>query len=686
MSAEDELPPGPDPDLGPDPGPAAHPDTAPDAAVTFRDNQQSVERGAALMAGGDIHIYGELATDRVTSPRLREGPYPAREVADALRGLVEPPAAAQCREALDRRVLVLSAEDGHGVGTAALALLVERHGTGGIVGLDPAEDLSRWEPQPGRGYLLRGLPQQAADALGEVALRGLAERLRHAGSHLVATVGREVRLPPESHDWQRAHQAPAPYDVAARRLRVHAEQGSLTAEQTHQALEFLASPAVTAHLRAHPLPADAVDVAEGVRAAVTDGTPVDALLENLRLNSDKAAAEALERVRHSADGVSLIAAVALLHGQDRTTIERFAARVRALLPGPRRPDDTTPGPSNAPTEVLGPPFEDRLKAVGAELLAPEWASSGGHRHRLQRVTFIGRHRPDTLLRRLWLDHEGMAALLWRALERFPYQPGLDLAAGQAIGRVLARATGTHTLAQLSDFASSHLRWHRRLVAYACGEVAQRPGLGGLVHEQLRQWSRQARTAPRCTVAETCAGAYGLARPTAAVRLLGTVLDRRVDDGEDSLRGAVSFALSVLCTERPNRALVLHALTEWLAADPGSPRHAMAADAVRAMSTGVFPRPGRRGPTRLSLGDLLVDHQEQTLPLVAQALATSATYDAVADGLLALATDPDPGRRAALADVTRRLSTTAPGDRGVVRFSLRFHRQRASVTPQERNVS
>ncbi|MFF3847010.1 hypothetical protein [Streptomyces sp. NPDC002328] len=672
--------------------PAVEPITA------IRDNQQRVGQGTAFLGEvhGDAYFMGagpglldDAVTEQVLKPRLREGPYPADEVERRLRGFVEPPSHAQCRKALDNRLLVLSAEDGTGAATEAFALLAERYGAGGITGLDPMEDLTRWRPKEARGYLLQGLPREAADAFGDVMLRGLAELLRRAGAHLVVTAGREVRLPAGVHAWRVPHTPPSPKAVVARRLRAMADAGELTGAQLATASRQLTSGELSEYLRAHPLPGDAVELAAGLGAAVVAGTPVAAVLDDLRLGGDAAANAALDKARHSADAVALLAAVALLHRQDRTVIERFAARLRPLVEDRGGAEGTARlaerGPSRVPerADVLGPSFEDRLRAVGAELLPPEPASAAGGRQRytVRPVVFAGRHRPEPLLRRLWLDHEGMADLLWQALDALPHQPGTDLAAGQAIGAVLAHATGPGALRALTPFAASNRRWQRRLVAFAVGEAAQRPALAGAAQEQLRQWSRSRQLAVRGTVAETCAATYGLARPASALGLVDAVLDGPEEEADRALRSAASFALSVLLTEDPNHGPVLDRVTRWLAAEPGTLRHAFAADVVVAMAVSTFPLPGRSGPRKVSLADVVAAHPRRALALVGPALETPATHEAVAEGLLTIERDPHQRRRTDLAAFLGALAEESRRGRGVTRFLLRRHRERPAARPE-----
>lgn len=663
--------------------------------TAFRNNRQRVGQGTAFM--GEVHgdayflagvgLSDDAATERILKPRLREGPYPADEVIRKLCGFIEPPSYAQCRKVLDRRILLLKAEGGTGSSTAAFALLAERHGTGSIIGLDPVEDLARWRPKDGRGYLLQGMPQEVVDSLGEVVIRGLADLLGQVGAHLVVTVGREVELPTDTLPWQVVHLPPQPYEVAAKRLHVMAGAGELTGEQLSTALGHLASREFIDHLRTYPFPGDSVELAEELREAVVSGKSATSVLEGLRLGGDSAARTVLDKARHSADAVSLIAAIALLPRQDRTVIQQFAAGLRPLLRERAEAGSAAEQPERA--DVLGPSFEDRLKAVGAELLPLKSGSARRHRYPVQPVAFSGRHRSEVLLRRLWLDYEDMPELLWRALDALPRHPGIDLAAGRAIGGVLAHATGPSALRQLTPFAASNKRWQRRLVAFVLGEVAQHAELGGAVQEQLRHWSLSRTDNIRCTVAETCAGSYGLARPVAALGLLDAVLDGPEKNTERSLRTAVSFALSVLLTEEPNHPLVLDRVVEWLMSEHGTLRHAFAADVVEAMALSTFPRPGRSGPKRVSLADVMGDHPRQALALVVLALDTPATYGAVTEGLLAIENDPRMRDRAAFATFLSALSDTARARRGFTRFMLHRHRERSlqrSDQRSERSVS
>ncbi|MFE0376667.1 hypothetical protein ACFW1M_13985 [Streptomyces inhibens] len=684
MSAEQRASPGPD-GGGTPAEDGVHAAGRPENS--FRDNQQRVGHGMAFMGGvqGDVYYLAgtELPDDDVTEkiikPRLREGPYPADEVRKRLCGFVEPPSYLRCRKVLDRRVLVMRAGGGTGASTAAFALLAERYGADGITGLDSMENLAVWRPKGGRGYLLQGLSPAAADSLSEVALTSLGDLLRRSGAHLVVTVAKEAQLPADTLPWQVRHLPPAPGEVAAKRLQTMAESGDLTGAQLNDALAHLASREFTDYLGAHPLPDDGVDVAGGLREAVVSGTSAASVLDDLLVGSASAARAALAEARHSADDLSLMAAIALLSRQDRTVIEQFTAVLRPLIGERAGPRPGSELPERA--DVLGPAFEDRLEAVGARLLPTEFGSTSRYRFPVQPVAFSGRHRSDALLRHLWLEHEGMSELLWKALDALPYQPGIDLTAGGAIGRVLTHATGPSTLRQLVPFAASDRRWRRRLVAFALGELGQHAVLAGAVREQLRQWSRARSGLVRCTVAETCAGSYGLARPAAALKLLDTVLDGPEADAERSLRTAVSFALGALLTEEANHTLVFDKVAEWLESEQGTPRHTLAAHVVESMSLSTFPQPGRSGTRRVSLADVMVEHPAHGLNLVILALDAPSTHEATVQRLLQIEGDPALRRRTAFAPFLSALSGMAREHRGVMRFMLRRHRHRTSTPPE-----
>ncbi|ARF73972.1 hypothetical protein B7C62_18205 [Kitasatospora albolonga] len=656
----------------------------PEPENSYRDNQQRLDQGMAVMGGiaGDVTVINapldEDVTDRIIRPRLREGPYPEGEVRSRLRWFVEPHSSVQGRKVLDSRVLVLRAGSGAGAGTAAFALLEERHGAGGITGLDSMEDLARWRPRERRGYLLQGLSPVAAAALGEVVLNGLADLLERLRAHLVITVRVDIPLPADTEPWQVVHRPPPPAEVAAKRLLSMAEAGELTIRQEAEALGHLASADFTGYLHAHPLPRDAVAAAEKLGELVVSGRPAATALDELQTGSPESARRALAESSHRADSLSLMAAISLLADQDRTVIQEFSAILR-----PRIDERDGPAPAGEgagpPRNVLGLSFEDRLEAVGARLLPPRFGAA--QPYPVQPVVFSGRHRSEALLRCLWLEYEGMAGLLWEALYETPHRSGIELAAGRAIGKVLAHATGPNTLRQLAPFAASDRRWRRRLVAYALGELVERPALTSAVRRQLRQWSRSDLVPLHCTVAETCAGAYGLARPATALALLDAVLDRPGKELEGRLRTAVSFALSTLLSEDTNHLPVLELLREWQGAEPGTPRHHMAVHAVTSMSLTAFPLPGAPAEKRIRLADLLVNHPEQAFGLVVAALNDPATHEATAMGLSLIENDPALRQLTFFPHLLGALSGVARGHRGVLRFVLRHHRARTSPSAE-----
>ncbi|MFB6520076.1 hypothetical protein [Streptomyces sp. NPDC056401] len=680
------------------PGPAAEPQIQPgtdqlhpsltpgvDQHSSIREGSQRVDSGVALMGnvGGDftylnISAWSDEATERILKPRLREGPYPAEEVRDRLYGFVEPPSYARCRKVLDSRIVLLKARAGTGAATAAFALLAERHGEGGVTGLDAMADLSTWRPKAGRGYLLQGLPAASARSLDGVRLAGLAEALHDAGAHLVVTMALDARLPSDTSRWEEVHAAPGPHEVVERRLRLVAAEGRLDSSQLDAALGHLASPDCTDYLSTHPLPGDAVDLSDGLRQCAEMLAPIGSVLEELLTGTEAAARSALAKARHSAAEVSLMAAIALLAGQDRTVIEQFAAAMRPLLSTRSARTGQKEAPEDQPLDVLGPSFEDRLEAIGARALAPRSSPADRYRYPVQPIVFSGRHRSATLLRHLWLDFEGMPDALWGALAQLRYQPGLDVTAGEAIGRVLAHATGPGALTQLHPFASSGDRWRRRLVAVALGEIVQHSLVSGAVKEQMRRWSRSSAVL-RCTVAETCAGSYGLARPATALKLLDTVLDGSSPELDAKLSSAVSFALGALLTEEANHIEVLETVTRWLEAGRGTPRHSLAVHVIHSMSLSTFPQPGTPGAVRMSLAWTLERHPEQGFALVVLGLDDPATYEAVAQGLGRIEADPDMFQRTAFDHLLSELSRTASQRRGVIRFLLGRHRDHTNAS-------
>ncbi|MFE3768188.1 hypothetical protein [Streptomyces sp. NPDC059122] len=679
---------------GADPTPNA-PDAEgrPDPGNSYRENQQRLDQGIAFMgdiAGDFTVVFGadEAVTERIVPPRLREGPYPADDVRARLRGFVEPPAYAQCRKVLDGHILVLRASGGTGASTAGFALLADRYGAGGITGLDSPDDLSHWHPKEARGYLLQGLSPVGAASLSEVALTRLAALLRRVGAHLVVTVRAAAVLPGDTVPWQVVHRPPLPTEVATKRLIAMGDAGELHAEQVADALAHLTSADFTGYLQGRCLPRDGVEVAEGLRDLVLSGNSAASVLDELQAGSLTEARRTLAEASHRADRLSLMAAISLLPGQDRTVIEEFSAILRRRIDergGPaggmtgQRERNGMQGPSTegaeARRDVLGPAFEDRLAAVDAHPLPLSFGTA--QHYPVQPVAFSGRHRSDSLLRCLWLDYEGMAGLLWKTLEEAPHHSGIELAAGQAIGKVLAHATGRGALRQLQPFAASDRRWQRRLVAYALGEMVEHPALTGAVREQLRQWSRAAPVPLRCTVAETCAGSYGLARPAVALKLLDSVLGESEAKLEGSLKAAVSFALGTLLSEDANLVLVLDRLREWQKTDTDTQRHAMAVHVMTSMSVATFPQPGAPGVRRVRLADLLVDHSERALDLVTAALDDPATHEATATGLSQIESDPGLRQTTGFLDFLTALSSRARSHRGVLRFVLRRHRSRTA---------
>ncbi|WP_369202087.1 hypothetical protein [Streptomyces sp. PU-14G] len=643
-----------------------------------------------MSVGGDLNVFAgsdpsdEAATERVLPPRFREGPYPAQEIAKKLRGFIAPPVFDRCLDILGSpgqgrgRVLLLRGGGGDGATTTAFALLRYWHGEDGVTGLDTDEDPAAWTPIASRGYLLRNLSQAAADKLTEVTLTTLADRLAASGSCLVITVGGDVELAKDSGPWQVEHEPPLAREVAESHLLAAARAGMLTAAERDQALGQLSTPALRTHLDTGLLPPAAADVAEALREAAVSGKQVDDVLGSLRHGDDKSADDALREARHSADSLALLAAVSLLERQDRTVVAQFAATVRGLLT-----EWTGPEGGRGSTDLLGTSFEHRLKRVGAGTLPPRFVSAPWRRHRMQPVAFHSRHRATAVLRRLCLDYEGFTDVLWQGLHDLPYQPGVDLAAGAALGRVLTYATGPGALRRLRTFAESALRWKRRLAAYAIGEVGQHVELAGATHDHLRQWSRQRDVNIRCTVAEVCAGSYGLARPSASLTLLDNVLSGEGSPTqlEPRLRNAVTFALGVLLTEDANVPAVLDRLVGWLEMPVGSLGHAYAVHAVDTLCRESFPGPRQSGVRRIGLAQVLGEHSSQAMALVALGLDDSGTHAAVAEGLSAVEYDPAQRRRASFESFLRALPAVADGNRGVTRFLLTRYRHNTLPTPE-----
>jgi hypothetical protein len=593
-------------------------------------------------------------------------------VRDRLKGFVEPPSFPQCRRLLlTRRVLLIRGERGTGSSTAAFPLLRERCGADAVTGLDPDGELANWTPTTARGYLVQGMDPESADALSDVTLTALADRLRERNAYLVVAVERATPLPRGADRWLVDHIAPTPYDVA--RARLHGMR--LTADQLRNALEQLEDTAFKQHLAETSRPAVGVDVAEELREVVTGARTRQDAETSLRLTGANAAEQTMNTVRADPDGLALAAAVSLLQHEDRSVVQRCATRLRSLIAARAQPDTERSGENSTPgaaPDVLGPNLTQRLKSVDAQLLPRVVRSWGRYRYWAQPVAFQGRHRAEAILERLWLDHEGIADLLLTWLMETEYQPGLDLVAGRAIGRVLRHATGAGALRQLQPLAAANQRWRRRLVAYALGEVAQDPLLSSAVREQLWQWGRQQDHLVRATVAETCAGSFGLARPEPALALLNLVLDGPAERMGTLLRDAVSFALGVLLTEDVNRRRVVRSLTRWLTEPAGTARRAYAVNAVTELAEGSFPAMRKSGMRPLRLAELVAGDPDLLLPLVRAGLADRQARDALTAGISALA--PSPAARAFIADLASD-SLDLPGVR-----SLLLTRHRALNAP------
>lgn len=681
---------------------APAPDPAPEPGASHESSEQQVRTGIAVggsvFGGVTVHLETQNeAADQVIKPTLRtEGSYPAEDVCSRIEAFVEPTSYARCREVLAGRLLLLRCRRGSGSTTAAFALLAEVCGTDRVSALDPVRAAqASWRPSNGRGYLAQGLSADAADGLGEVALTALADRLKECDAHLVISVDAGLRMPWETRRWQVRHEAPEPREVAAARLHRMVSHRELTEQQLKTALGLLDDVSFRAHLASGQLPAAGVDVAEELREVATGARTLAEAGESLRLSGAESAVRTLERVRRDADGLALAATVALLEHHDRTVIQHCGARLRTLLTeraggtGTAGPTGSTAaGPSSAAAEqpgrqtadLLGPSFEERLARVDAQVLPRTAVNTGWHRIWTAPVAFRGRHRAEAVLERLWLEHEGMAGTLQRWIAELDYRPRVDLYAGPALGRVLRRATGTGALRQLGPLAQSPQRWQRRLVAYALGEAAQEPVLAGAVREQLWSWSRSSNPRLCCTVAETCAGAYGLARPTTALRLLGSVLSGRDGPAEPSVQSAVSHAFGVLLTEEANREPVLERLVSWLAEPDGTARGRYAFDAVQVLARDGFPDSPRSGITKLSLPGLAVTDPGPLVSLLAPALRDPAMHGALAAGLVAAEHTDDPEEREATRALLRALARTCRDERGLRALLITLHRTRATGHP------
>ncbi|GAB2887773.1 hypothetical protein [Streptomyces mayteni] len=653
-------------------------------------NHQRIDQGAAVQ--GNVHgginlMFGNsefAAAEKVVKPRFREGPYPAEDVAERLRTFVEPPSIGRCRDTIDRRrVLLLAGSHGSGVSTAAFALLRERIGgdsegdSGGqIIGLDPSSSLTDLKPSKACGYLVRGLSAESAKALTDVALAALQNRLRAANAHLVIIVDPALRLPGSTARWRADHEPPLASDVA----RVHLAAAELTEEQLSIAMADLGHPLVKGHLEGQP-PGVGVEVAEELRHVALGDRQLPEAMTNLTRNAAGEATDTLLEVRTDADGLALATSIALLERQDRTLITRCAAELRPLLDPP--PDDPPRDDADRNRgrkhdrdrhrdrdrdrdDVLGDDLTTRLHKINAQAL-PRVVESGSrywYRYWVEPVAFRRKHLAETILARLWLDHDGIgdAVLTWLLAESTRYSPGMDYVAGLAIGRVLRRATGPDVLRQLAPLAASSDRWRRRLVAYALNEAAEDGLLAGAVRDQLWDWSYSKDDHLRATVADTCAGGFGLVRPERTLRMLDHVLD-----GPDryTVRTAVSQALAVLLTEAANTELVLATYAEWIARPEDGGQRAYALGAIPQLITEFL--------------QLDVDDPGPLLPLVIRSLDDDQARQAVVDVLLRAERSLIPGTRARATALITALATAAGDRRGVRALLVARLRQSAHST-------
>ncbi|MFF5764550.1 hypothetical protein ACFY8F_18690 [Streptomyces tanashiensis] len=661
----------------------------PDAPVTYEGNEQTVGNGPAVM--GSVHgsvttniiNYGVLdgeAEGTIAKPRFREGPYPPEEVDDRLRDFVVPPSYALCREVLEgRRVLLLRGESGSGMSTAAFALLREVTGDGRIVGLDSSIDLTGWTPSSTGGYVVQGIVPEAGERLDEVALNQLTGHLRAKDAYLVVIVNRMIALPRAIGSWCRPHIAPSPRDVARSRLKGLADAGTLSAEQLREAAGLLDLPSFKEYLADGRPPVVGVDGAEELSEVAAGRRTLQEAADNLRIGTAEEAGKLLDTVRRSVDDLALTAAVALLEEQDRSVVERFAARLRPLI-GAR---GTQPPPEEASDDLLGRDIGDRLAKVEARLLPRTAGTSRGYRYWSEPVVFRGKHLAEQVLRRLWLDYEGFSDVLVAWIGELPYEPGVDRVAGRRIGQVLCLASGSDVLRQLDVFASSRRSWHRRLAAHALGEAVQDTVLSAAVRAQLRQWSRLKEVEKRCTVAETCAGSLGLALPEFALGLLSTVLDGRGEPLDDDVSKAVSAALGVLLTEGANRERVVGRLTDWLGEQPETARRTYAVRAVQGLcSSSGFPMINRAGVRRTTLADLFADSWEVLVPLVLAALDDDQLHGAMARGLVTVETSLGPDGSPAMEAFLGAMLRASGGSRGLRRLLFARLRDRSSAPAGE----
>ncbi|MEU6623662.1 hypothetical protein ABZ926_23225 [Streptomyces litmocidini] len=655
--------------------------------TTYDGNEQTVRNGPAVM--GDVHgsvtnnnYYGPLdgeAEGTIAKPRFREGPYPPEEVVDRLRDFVEPPSYALCEEALQgRRVLLLCGESGSGTSTAAFALLQDATRNGRIVGIDPSTDLTGWTPSNAGGYVVHGIVPEVAERLDEVALNQLTDQLGDKDAYLVVIIERTIALPRAIAPWCRPHIAPSPRDVAEARLKGMADAGTLSPEQLRGAVSSLDSPAFKEYLAAGRSPVAGVDVAEELREVATNRRTPAAAADNLRIGTAEEAGTLLAAVCRNVDDLALTAAIALLEEQDRSVVERLAARLRPLLAARLAQAPT----AKVSDDLLGRDIGERLATVRARLLPRTAAMSRGHRYWNEPVVFRGKHLAEQVLRRLWLDYEGLSDILVTWMKALPYEPGVDRAAGRRIGQVLCLASGSDVLRQLDGFAESPRSWQRRLVAHALGEVVQDTVLSAAVRAQLRQWSRLKKTEPRCTVAETCAGSLGLALPEFALSLLNTVLEGKGTPVEEEVHKAVSAALGVLLTEDTNRERVVRQLTTWLAEPPSTARHTYAVRALQGLCDAGFPAIKRAGIRRTTLADLFADSWESLVPLVLAALDDDQLHDTMTNGLAAVEASLGPDGRGRMEDFLGVLLRASGGSRGLRRLLFARLRDRSAAPAGE----
>ncbi|MFJ2632866.1 hypothetical protein ACIO6U_13095 [Streptomyces sp. NPDC087422] len=678
----------------------------PAGSASYQGNRQQVGAGAAAHMGDvgrDLNLLifrdGEEAAENILTPRLREGAYSAAEIEDRLRGFVEPPSYPRCRAVLEDRVLLLRGARGAGAATAAFALLRERFGADGITGLDAGQDLARWRPSAPRGYILAGATPQTVDALNDVVLSAMAGHLVHAGAALVIVVDDDLAQSVKARNRLVDHVRPRAYDVAAGHLKSAVESGELSPDHLSSAWSYLDDPVFAGYLDADQLPQSGVDVAEELRAVAAGAQSVEEAVTNLSQGGADEVCQSLDQVAGKPDELALLAAVALLHGEDRQSVQTYAAALRERLgrwdtthdravdldgDRTRVRDVLVPDVHGArPPNVLGPSFESRLACVEARLLPRRLVPGDSSNYWSQAVDFPARHRADQVLRQLWWDRAGMETHLCAVLLSREYQPGYDLTAGRSIGRVLCHATGTRPLQPLQAFAKSGLRWHRRLAAYALGEAAQNEQMVGRVTSQVRDWSRVVDVNLRCTVAETCAGSFGLGRPGTALQLLHKVLDGPVEqETVRRLYAAVSFALRALLTESANRDPVLRRLAEWSTAQVGTGHHAYAVYVMEQLGRSAVDGGQRTGALKLRLSELVVEQPEALVPLVMAALESPGTDTVMSAALTAVGESPDSRHRVALAALLETLAAESTGRPGVVAFLLTWYHAHSAVSPAE----